>query len=394
VLGRSLAKEPEQRFASCGALVAAADCALGLGKTGPSRRRRTVLLAGAVCLAIAVSFGLIETFGRSPLHRPAPSLFANVNTLARIDPTTNKVSAVIPVGKDPVITAAGGNTVWVYSFGSGIWQIDAATNRVVDTTPMPFLPTARCCGLFTGPVLAANASGAWFIEGGFAGTKPLLVHVPVGRHGQRDYPLPLSPTGVAVGGGAVWVVGHDPRGDNVLRINPTDGRVSETFHFPASARIDSIAFGYRAAWVASSARADLYKIDPRSRQVKSLHVAQPQATRPEVIPRIRKIYVRVTSGGGRVFTIDPSSLEVVRVEQDGPPGNFENEGQFGSLWWYAANAGDVERQDGPGGPISDTIRVTRAPVLGGGPCLTSITTGARSLWVTASPSSPGAVCTR
>ena len=99
----------------------------------------------------------------------------------------------------------------------------------------------------------------------------------------------------------------------MLRIDPTDGRVGETFHFPASARIDSIAFGYRVAWVVSSATADLYKIDPRSHQVARLHVAQPRATRPEVIPRIGKIYVRVTSGGGRVFTIDPSPPEVARV---------------------------------------------------------------------------------
>jgi serine/threonine-protein kinase len=397
VIASALAKEPAERYDTCGELVAAADRALGLAKSGPSRRRQTLILAGAVCLAIGLTVGLIETLGHGGQHKATTPLFARANTLARIDPATNKVSAVINVPTNPVITAAGGNTVWGFSRGQPgeIWQIDAETNHLVDTTQVKIQPD-RCCGLFTGPVLAANASGAWFIEGGFAGTKPLLVHVPVGRRGHTDYPLPVTPTGVAVGGGAVWVVGHEPRGDKVLRINPTSGRVSETFQFPLSARIDSIAFGYRATWVVSSATADLYKIDARSHRKTRLHVGQPSATRPEIVPSIGKIFVRTTSGGGIDYTVNPSPLTLdYQSPPHGPPGNFEDEGQYGSLWWYVAQSGDVEREPVTGGPISNTINVTQAAaVLGSGPCLTSITTGARSLWVTAAPSSSVAACTR
>jgi serine/threonine-protein kinase len=387
VIGRALAKKPEQRFATCGALVAAADNALGFQKTGMSRRRTALLLVGTVCLAIGLTVGLIKALEPGHRPKPTPRLFAYANTLARIDPATDRVSAVINVPTEPFITAARGNTVWGYSLGA-IWQVDAATNRIVDTTPVSRLP-AQCCGLFTGPVLAADATGAWFIESGFAGTKSVLVHVPVGRRGQHDYQLPVTATGVAVSQDAVWVVGHDSRRDAVLRIDPNSGRLRKAFHLPASAGIDSIAFGYGAAWAVSSAKAELYKINPRSHRITRLHVGQPRATRPEIVPRIGGIYVRTTSGGGTVYTINPASLSVVYAEVDGPPDNFQNNGQLGSLWWYDRAAGEVVRQRIPYGPISDYIPVTGHPLLEGGACLTSITAGAHSLWVTAAPS-----CTR
>lgn len=392
VVGRALAKKPEQRFATCAELVAAAGRALRLGNAGGSRRRRSLLLAGAACLAIALTVGLIETLTHGARHQPTAPLFADANTLARIDPATNKVSAVIRVGSDPAVTAARGDTVWVYSRGSeSIWQVDVATNRVVDTTAVS-LP-ADCCGLFTGPVLAADASGGWFVAGGFPATKPVLVHVPVGRRGKHEYSLPVTPTGVAVGGGAVWVVGHDSRRDEVLRVDSENGRVTDTVGFPASARIDSVAFGFGALWVVSSARAMLYKIDPRSHQVKRFSLGRSRAARPEIMQDIGEIYVRVTGGGGTTWVIDPSPLRLDHAETDGPPSRFENEGHLRSQWWYDQPSGYVRRQEEPFSPVR-SIRVTRFPPGAGGPCLTSITAGAKSLWISVAPQSDINACSR
>lgn len=387
VVGRALAKEPEQRFATCGELVAAADRALGLGQTRPSLRRRSLLVAGAVCLAFALTAGLVAALARRGPHKLAAPLLASANTLVRIDPASNRVSKVIKVPTEPVIAVARGNTVWGYSLGA-IWQVDAATNRVIETTSVPHLP-ASCCTLFTGPVLAADGSGAWLIEGGFAGTTSRLVHVPVGRRGQRHYPLPVTATGIAVGKGAVWVVGHSSRRDAVLRISPNSGRVSKPFRFPASAGIDSIAFGYGAAWVVSSSKGDLYKIDPGSYRITELHVGHPKATRPEIVPELDDVFVRLTGGGGTNYRIDPVGVAVTGTVANENPENYQNNGQFGSLWWFDRTAGQVMRQRVPGGPISNYIPVTRHPILEGGPCLTSITAGAQSLWVTAA-----AFCTR
>jgi hypothetical protein len=131
-------------------LVAAAGAALGLGKIGTSRGRRAFLLAGAAALAIAAAAAVIAT---SLAHggRKSATLFAAPNTLARIDPTTKKVDAVVNVGLNPVVSAGSGQRVWVYSEESGkISEIDTRTNRVIERTLVSLLPPAECCGLYWG----------------------------------------------------------------------------------------------------------------------------------------------------------------------------------------------------------------------------------------------------
>jgi protein kinase-like protein len=388
VVARALAKEPEQRFATSGALVAAAGDALGLGRIGASRRRRPLLLAGAIGLAIAAA---AAAFVATRAH--AGPLFAGPNTLARIDPATNKVSAVFHVGTDPVVAAAGDYWVWVYNRGSGsITQIDGYTNHVVGTTPVS-LP-AECCSLFTGPVLAADASGAWFIDGGVAGRRAQLVRILGGQLGKDEFPLDISPTGVAVptNGNAVWVVGHDSHHDDVLRIDPVSGRVTATTRFRRSAGIDSIAFGYGRVWVLSSRTATLYRINPSSAAVTGhLVVAESRATRPEIMSRGHDIWV--TAVDRIVYWIAPSGPRIISSQGPfGPPGWSENEGRLDSLWWYGWPTGTVYRQEVASGPIQ-RIHVTRSVPKVGGPCLTSIAVASGSIWVTVAPSI-GSICWR
>jgi hypothetical protein len=406
VIGRALAKEPGERFATCEALVAAAQDALGVGRIGRSRGRRTLLLVGgAIGLAI-VAAGLVIATTRG--HSAGP--FAGPNTLARIDPVTEKVSNVFHAGTDPVVAAVGDTTAWVYSRGSGtITQINAITNRKVETTHVS-LP-AECCSLFTGPVLAANdySSGAWFVGGGTAGVKPSLVHVWVGRKGKRTYPLPVIPTGVAVSQHAVWVVGHNRLGDEVLRVDLPSGRRTAA-HFPASARIDSIAFAYGKVWVLSSKNATLYKIDPRTAKIvgKRVLAHHSRATRPEILHG-GDISVRVGGDHGAGCNIRPS-LSKDCVQSSVPPGREESLAVQGSLWWYDAPMGIVSRQEKDHGGIN-RVSVTRfgdawldrhptwrhhdhaGLPKGGGPCLTSMVEGVESIWVTVAPLH-GSRCTR
>ncbi len=384
VIAQALAKEPTERYPTCGALVAAARQALGLGATRALRRRRTLLLAATAALAIAAAAAVIATTLAHRVRGSAdPRLVAGRNTLARIDPATMRVSTIVHVGLSPVLAAGHGRHVWVYSDGSGtISEIDTRTNRVIGRTPTSVVRPAECCGLYSGPVLAADASGAWFVTGGLVG-KAHLVHLPLGRRRVHEYPLDVTPTGVAVGDDSVWIVGYTPRDDEVLRIDPADGHVIARTRFPVSARIDSIAVGYGAAWVVSSAKSMLYRIDPQSPQrPRKVVVSDSRATRPELIAG--NVWVRVTGHNGQTFWFDPSSLKSVFWEFDGPPKNEEKMYGLDALWWYDTPSGAVYREQERNGPTR-RIPVTGSTPTVGGPCLTSITTAGGGVWVTVAP---------
>lgn len=397
VIARAMAKEPGERFPTCAALVSAAEEALGFRPGRLLARRKPILLSAAVVLALLVSVAFAALLSTRPAGRakPAAPLRAGGDTLARIDPATNRVSAVVGVGHYPVVAAAGGHEIWVYNLGDRtISEIDARRNSVVRTATVAGLPD-RCCSTFSGPVLAADASGAWFVSGEAAGRRPLLTHLLADRRRRREYPLDLTPTGVAVGAGGVWIVGHRARGYEVERIDPADGTSTVARGLPASARVDSIAFGYGAVWVVSSATATLYRIDPRSARLRGSVVvlAHSRAARPEIMPRGGDIWVRVTGDGGVADSIDPSSLALNgSAGVVGPPGWEEDRGTLGALWWYDWPTGAVYRQEAAGGAIR-RIPVTQSLPTAGGPCLTSMTAGADSIWVTVAPAS-GYVCVR
>lgn len=395
VVHRALAKEPDDRYPTCTALISAAEHALGFGRSTPLHRRKSVLLVAAIMLVVVLAAGTVAVALATDGHgKAAAPLFARADSLARIDPATNKVSAVIDVGAHPVVAAAAADSVWVYNKGATISEIDADTNRVLKTTTISGFTPARCCSLFAGPVLAADVSGAWFVNGGVY-DEPRLTHVLAGGGRKRAYRLDLTPTGVATGSGDVWVVGHHERDYQVLRIDPSTGRVTARTRFPARSRVDSIAFGYGAVWVMSSSTATAYRIDPRSaRRTGSVVVGSSHATRPQIMPRGHEIWLRLTEGGGTDASIDPSTLTSSLIGSFGPPDWGEYRGDLGALWWYDWPTGTVDRQEVANGPIR-TIHVTESQPQAGGSCLTSMTIGSGSLWVTAAAgTSNGGVCVR
>jgi hypothetical protein len=397
IVRAALAKEPDDRYPTCAALISAAEHALGLGGSTQLHRRRAMLLVAATMLTVVVAAAvaaILATDGHGKPPTPAAPLFARPDSLVRIDPVAHKVSAVIDVGSDPVVAAAGGHSVWVYNKDSAtVSQIDARTNRLVKTTTIYSL-SDQCCSLFTGPVLAADASGAWLVHGGLNEQPRWLTHIPAAVGREREYPLDITPTGVAVGGDAVWVVGYRGRDHQVLRIDRATGHLSKRIRFPAGAAVDSIAYGYGAVWVMSSSTHTAYRIDPRTiRRTRIFVVGNSPATRPEIVPYRHDIEFRLTEGGGTDASIDPSTLQSSFGGSFGQADWGEYAGDR-AYWWYDWPSGTLNWEEGADMPAHG-IQVTQTQPESGGPCLTSITVGSRSLWLTAAAGNPvGGVCVR
>ena len=398
VIRRALEKDPAERYSTCAALIAAAQEALGFRRPPLTRRTALLLAAGVLGAAAAVAAVAVvlatESHANHATLEASSRLFAGDDTVARIDPVTNRVSAVIGVGASPTVAAAAGHSVWVYNSGdSTISEIDTGTNRVRETAAVPDAVTDL--SPFAGPVLAADASGAWFISGGFGGGRALLTRISVeGR--RRDYRLDVTPTGVAVGDGAAWVVGRGVHDYQVLRVDPATGHVDARTRFPASTPVDSIAFGYGALWVVDSAHDTLFRLHARTaKRDGRLVLGTSRAGRPEIMPRGGDIWIRQADrlgSNGAVTMVDPATLSV-GGQQEGDllrPEWGEDRGDLGALWWYTWQTGSLFRQEVASGPIR-AIQVTKAPPDANGPCLTSVAIGSGSLWLTAAPSLNGGV---
>jgi streptogramin lyase len=386
IIQRALAKEPDERYPTCAALIVAAEQALGLRQRPILRRPTRLLIGGVVIVALLAAALAAVLVTRGDGARAVPDVRAD--SLVRIDPATNAVSAVTDVGVKPMAVAAGGSSVWVYNdFDDTVSEVDAETKEVRHTTNVSAQPVDL--GLSAGPVMAADEGGVWIV-GVDGNGRPLLTRVFSGVRGAHDYLLDREPRAVAVGEGAVWVLGAGKRDFRVLRVDPTTGEVTARTRFPTSSRLTSLDVGLGAVWVMSSSSATLYRINPRSAAVTGRTDLGHRAGLPEV--QFGAVWVSVTDAGGTTVLVDPRTLRVLRVLSCCAPGTQDDVDAFGSDWTSDWPSGRVVRWDPTTYQPVKTVAVTDPPLFGG-LCLTSIAAGADAVWVTlAYPS--GVTCLR
>jgi Protein kinase domain len=251
VIRRALAKRPGDRYQTCGALVDAAQAALPKPEPQPPRRRRYALAAIAALvlaggLAAGLALALTDSAGRAK-----PNLTVHNNTLVRIDPRTNKITAVTPAGVAAAPlpaagdVAVGGGRVWVYNWGDNtVRAVDARTNTVERVAAIGGLVT-----VLHGNSIAADAGGAWVLSSE-AGSG-VLTRVQPGLTHSRKTILGYNPLAVAAGAGAVWVAAKNPTNEVILRVDPSTGSILRTVRLTGG-DIQSIAVGDGAVWVLQS----------------------------------------------------------------------------------------------------------------------------------------------
>jgi serine/threonine-protein kinase len=368
VFDRALAKEPEERYPTCSALMEAAGEALGLGvpRRGHLGRR---LLAGGVAAALAagaVTAFLVRGGGAAPTVVP--------NSLVKIDAKTGRLADVFPVGRRPGEVELLGRYVFVTSTGDGtLTRVDTRSGQLVSSGQY-----AATWGL------AAQGHRRLWV----ASTSRLAVTAvdtelpevdPLGGPSRLEVPLQssTSPPFLAVGGGSLWI---SSSGDAVERwsLGTLNRQARYPLHF-GEYGLD-VAYGYGAAWIALGAPGNaVLRIDPRSGHATRIRVGR---------------YARGTATGfgsvwvamgddHEVWRLNPSRsfaqafIEVGKAPLDVAVG-------AGSVWVTNHCDGTVSRIDPRSNAVVDTIRLGYHPAW--------LAAGDGSVWigVLGKPAFPGA----
>jgi YVTN family beta-propeller protein len=339
VMRTALAKEPDERYQSGRELVEAARAALGL----EPRRSRWPLAVAAVGLAF-VGAALLAFF----LTRGTGGLRAEpgADSLVRIDPKTNKTTEAVPVGRDASGIAVGGNHVWVTSFADGnVWRVDPRTRAtlristqgsptgvafgagqvvvangpqhslaVIDATTATLSFAATLPGTTSGVLRVGGGRGdPWFADPDQRIAGEVTDALSSGGPSKRVAIVPdesnfvtayRSFDGLAVGGGAVWVIG-DYSERALWRIDPNTGRIASRVRLPVIPA--AVAAGNGAVWVTSLLDDTVSRIDPATgRSVATIRVGRGAGA---IAAGENAVWV-VNSIDGTVSRIDPSSNRV------------------------------------------------------------------------------------
>jgi virginiamycin B lyase len=161
------------------------------------------------------------------------------NVLVRIDPVRDEVVATIPVGSAPEGVAVTAGSVWVADEHDGaVTRVDPATNQVIATV------TVGPSGSAGPQILTAGPGGVWVdIQNNQSVVRVDGATNTVG--------LRVALEGwVASDGVEVWI-GVDAGTDGVpqvVRIDPTTGKVITSVDLVGASGIDGLAVGLGSVW--------------------------------------------------------------------------------------------------------------------------------------------------
>ncbi len=348
-----------RRFKDVGSLHVHQVVIEGLPSTFPAPRtldrprRRRAVLAGAGVLGVAGAvIGVVVAVGGSSSPKP---VHVAANSIAVVDPRTNRVVRDIPVGQFPSVTVGGG-FVWAMNGSSGtVSQIDPKDYRVTQTRAVGKVVTG----------IAADAAGAWVSEP-YQGTVSFLdpaygvtTTATVSRGAATGAPGP-----VALGFGSVWV-GVDTPANELVRVRPSTGSVIA--RIPGVAIGDlrpgdfeqsgGVAVGSNAVWAVSHDADALLRIDPaRNRVDTTIAIAGGPAA---IAVDGKAVWVTVPTRDV-VWLIDAVTRTAIQTVAVGrfPSGVASADG---AVWVANDFGGTVTRIDPRSLRVTATIRIGHSP---------------------------------
>lgn len=330
-------------------------------RVGRTNRRLALLaLLGALLLAAAV-LGIVRATGGD-----AGPILATKNSLAVVDPHSNRVVDVIPIGATPRGVTVGAHFVWTANAGEGtVSEIDPKKLRVVQTIGLGLAATD----------LAETSGEVWVATG----SDNTLVRIDARSGGvlgkaKISSDLAASAYTIAADSDGVWV----GSGGDFIKIDPVSHDVVS--RWPYGGGINDIAVNGNAVWFASSAETT---VRMSARTVRPTGYATLGVIPTGLAIGGGSVWVAASAPSGShaaVWRLDPVTARVTQTttlgEVVGVPPTLEIAFGEGALWVASYDAGTVTRLDPVTGNIVATIQIGRHP--------SGIAVGAGRVWVTVS----------
>jgi ABC-type branched-subunit amino acid transport system substrate-binding protein/DNA-binding beta-propeller fold protein YncE len=315
VLRKALAKDREDRYDSCGALIEAAAAALGVAaphtaaRAARRRARRpgALLVAGGLLLLVAAGAAAIAALRGEEPQRNGVAAIERAGAYV-LDPATGAVEDAIPLGRAPAQIAIGEGAIWTLDANDRtISRIDPRDRANVRTFSTASTPTDLAAG--AGALWVGNASPSSRFASfptsvsrldPESGVVDATIRLPGSKSGPYFHGGGQNQPKIAVTEDAVWVVNPD---HTISRIDPrTNRRVARI----DDVRADSVAAGAEGVWVVEPssdpfAAPGIARIDPLTNSVA------------------RRVEIRAESltaaavGAGSVWVADPAGGSVWRV---------------------------------------------------------------------------------
>jgi YVTN family beta-propeller protein len=346
VIRKALAKQRDDRYPTCAALIDAAEAALGFHRPIADRLRRR-LVAGTLAAALAVGAAVFLLRGGDAAPPVVP------NSLVKIDANTQEVVDVFPVGRGPGMVEIVGRYVFLASEGDGtLTRVDRRTGAVVNSGQYD-----------AGRGIAREGDERlWVASPGRREVVALDVELPALQVEDRSVPekVPLPPSAsaasLAVGGGSLWISTNvQDRAVDRWRLHTL--RRERTYPIRPSDHGLDVAFGYGSAWISLGDPADaLLRIDARSGRAARVRVGDfPFGS----AIGFGSLWVAMASGD-EVWRIDPVTGRPQAVI---PVGNTPLDVAVGpkAVWLTNECDGTVSRIDPSTNAVVETIDIGYHP---------------------------------
>jgi hypothetical protein len=358
VMRQALAKEPDERPASCTELVRAAGTALGLAPSALGDRRTSraaaLLLAGAVLLVAVSALAAIRSGGGDSEPGQGPALDVATNSVAAVN-AEGGVTLAAPLPGRPTDVASVGNTAWVSTADStSVTGVSARTQSISRTVPLPGGADAVAAAPGSVWVVDARRGVVSRIEPGYERVTRRVRYRPSRNTGRPVGHLQAARASLAVGQGPLWLADHR-RG--LLRI---DARTRRAELIRVDRQLDAVAVGAGALWAIGSGSDTVVRLDARTGSVAdTIRLPKPAGGGSQfpiaiaVAPRAVWVLNGDTASVARIDPASGSVVATIPLAADRVPSDIAASGETA---WVTNGDGSLSRID-IGARGAESIRV-------------------------------------